>query len=107
MHECILYRLVTCADDQTKVVTRWLYRENTDCGTMNGEITNYYDDDFRYECQWWMGLAELPERIETSALSQCFKLTNGTIKYSMEVCCLGKTYVDGGTVIRRNTCGQQ
>ena len=82
------------------VVTRWLYQENKECGDLVGEITSYYNLDYRYECQWWMGLPEEPERVAASSLYECYKLDNGTTKYRAKVCCEGEwndTTVRDGT----------
>ena len=72
------------------VVTRWLYQANKECGDLVGEITSYYNLDYRYECQWWMGLPEEPERVAASSLYECYKLDNGTTKYRAKVCCEGE-----------------
>ena len=81
--------VAVCQDDETEVKTRWVYTQSFTCAQLIGGISDVYNPDFRYDCQWALKLASLPHSIEKSYVTNCFLLQNGTVKYRAKICCKG------------------
>ena len=88
-----VFTAAACASGQTPVTSRWLFTDSADCGELVGQITNFYDTALRTECQIWLNLHEMPEKIELSKVAECYRLSNGTTKYRMAICCDGKSHI--------------
>ncbi|KAI0235586.1 Zonadhesin [Lamellibrachia satsuma] len=78
-----------CTDDETKAKTRWIFTQGTTCASKISEVTGFYNEDYRLECQWWQDLSSPPDKISKAFVTECFPLINGTIKYRAKVCCPG------------------
>ena len=77
--------------------TRWVYTQSFTCAQLIGGISDVYNADFRYDCQWALKLASLPHSIEKSYVTNCFLLKNGTVKYRAKICCKGTVGPTAGT----------
>ena len=83
-------RPAVCADDETKVKTRWVFVEGTTCVDKIAEVTDFYNKVYLLECQWWQDLAKPPHSVAKSFVTECFDLSNGTTKYRANICCPGE-----------------
>ena len=87
---------IACTTDETKISSPFIYAYGTNdtqfCATLRTRPDNFYDVKFRTECQRWIGLESLPDRVGASTPIYCYQWqVNNTAYYQMDICCPGKS----------------
>ena len=78
-----------CDSTEVEVYTRWIHTDTQACFDLIGGTIDFYNEDYRAECQWWQGLTNPPNRIARSYVTECYDDDNGGVKYKAKLCCQG------------------
>ncbi|KAI0218724.1 hypothetical protein LSAT2_029593 [Lamellibrachia satsuma] len=78
-----------CESDEVQIQTRWIFTSTQRCSDLIGATVDFYNPDYRSECQWWQGLTTVPHRVARSYVTECFDMGSNTIKYRAKLCCQG------------------
>ena len=84
------YVFVACAEDETMVLSPWIYTDTQQCGDLISSVPDLYNDLYLSECQRQMGLDQKPTSVNNADVTTCYGMNNGTSKYQATLCCPGR-----------------
>ena len=86
--------VAVCGAGELEVRTGWLEKDDVECGTLISSIADFYDENYRRECQRWMGTPEMPPSIAKAYIIDCRAKSRAEqakyVKYKVKVCCEGR-----------------